>query len=119
MAGTITATYEKSLAGNYTFNSAAANGVNVAVGTIAFATYTGGGMTWTLDFNNTDFVQISPTSGYLLEYDYSNEAVVVRFPTASVTITGAAENDASIAQEIASDTALASWTAVPFVAFGH
>jgi|TARA_R100000808_G_scaffold2703_2_gene10323 hypothetical protein len=119
MAGTVTATYDKGLNGNYTIQSAESNGFNFAVGTVALGTYTSGGMTFTLDFNNTDFVLVGPASGYMFQYDYENEALQIFNPTASVTVTGTAENETSPAQELASDTDVTSFTAVQFVAFGH
>ena len=109
MAGTVTATYDKQLNGNYTFNSAAAGGINFAVGTIGLGTYTSGGMTWVLPFNNTDFVLVGPASDVIFSYDYTNEALLIR----GISQTG------SGTVELASDTDVTSFTAVQFVAFGH
>ena len=109
MAGTVTATYDKGLNGQYTFNSAAANGANFAVGTIGLGTYTSGGMTFALDFNNTDFVMVGPASDVVFKYDYTNEALLIM----TVSQTGAG------LVELASDVDCTSFTAVQFMAVGH
>ena len=110
MAGTVTATYDKGLNGNYTFNQAGAGGFNFAVGTIGLGTYTSGGMTWQLNFNNTDWVAVGPASDVIFQYDYTNEALKIYHITASTT---------GALVEISSDTDVTSFTAVQFVAFGH
>ena len=110
MAGTLTASFEKSLNGNYSVNSAAAAGVNFAVGTLAFGTYTGGGMTLTLPFNNVDYLNVSNASDVQFRYSTATSLVLIYHITASTT---------GALIEIASDTDVTSFTGVQFVAFGH
>lgn len=110
MAGTVTATLEKGLNGVYTFNSATAAGENFAVGTVGLGTYTGGGMTWVLPFNNVDFVMVENASSAIFQYDKANTKLKIYDVTASTTGT---------IVELASDTDVTSLTSVAFVAFGH
>jgi hypothetical protein len=106
MAGTLTASFEKSLNGNYSVNSAAAAGVNFAVGTLAFGTYTGGGMTLTLPFNNVDYLNVSNASDVQFRYSTATSLVLIYYASGALI-------------EIASDTDVTSFTGVQFVAFGH
>ena len=106
MAGTLTASFEKSLNGNYSVNSAAAAGVNFAVGTLAFGTYTGGGMTLTLPFNNVDYLNVSNASDVQFRYSTATSLVLIYYASGALI-------------ELASDTDVTSFTGVQFVAFGH
>ena len=106
MAGTLTASFEKSLNGNYSVNSAAAAGVNFAVGTRAFGTYTGGGMTLTLPFNNVDYLNVSNASDVQFRYSTATSLVLIYYASGALI-------------ELASATAVTSFTGVQFVAFGH
>jgi hypothetical protein len=108
MAGTLTASFEKSLNGSYSVQSAAAAGLNFAVGTLAFGTYTGGGMTLTLPFNNVDYLHIPNASNVMFQYSTATSLVLIFESSGGTSLL-----------EIASDTDVTSFTGVQFVAFGH
>ena len=109
--GKATPTYDKGLNAVNTIQSAAEAGFNFAVGKLELGTYAGGGVDFALDFNNTDFVAVGPASDVIFEYDYTNEKLKIRSaPHTSNTVPLA---------EIATDTDVTSFTALPFVAFGH
>ena len=105
----VTATYTKVYRGSWKVNAIAASNVKFIFGTFSPGTYAGGGVTWTFpQFTRTEFVQVGMASGYSLEYDYSNQKLMVMY------LTGGVEGGV----EIASDTSLASWSALRFMAWG-
>ena len=108
--GKATPTYDKGLNAVNTIQSAAEAGFNFAVGKLELGTYAGGGVDFALDFNNTDFVAVGPASDVIFEYDYTNEKLKVRIAP-STTAPGTIE--------LAAGTDISSFTALPFVAFGH
>ena len=110
MAVSTTAFYDKGLNAVNTIQSAAEAGFNFAVGTLECGSYTTGGLTFPLNFNNTDFVAVGPASDVIFEYDYANEKLKVRIAP-STTAPGTIE--------LAAGTDMSSFTALPFVAFGH
>ena len=113
MAQLTTAHYDKGLNAVNTIQSAAEAGFNFAVGTLECGSYTTGGLTFPLNFNNTDFVAVGPASDVIFEYDYTNEKLKVR-TAASNTVAGTMP-----LAEIADGTDISDFTALPFVAFGH
>ena len=110
----VTVTYAARLQNNLNVNSHAARDTKFAFGSLAPSTYTGGGVTLTFTgFRNVSGVIIPNTSGYLFEYRPGSSVVVVRWQDDVATSTQ------QIFGEIASDTQLASWTALPFFALGN
>jgi len=58
-----------------------------------------------------EFIEASPADGYVFEYDYSNEKVIVRWPTSDATAP-------AVGKEVANATDLSSVT-FNFIAFGY
>ena len=110
MAVSTTAFYDKGLNAVNTIQSAAEAGFNFAVGTLECGSYTTGGLTFPLNFNNTDFVAVGPASDVIFEYDYTNETLKTYHVTASGT---------GQLIEISAGVNMSAFSALPFVAFGH
>ena len=103
----ITTTFDKDMNLDFTVQGHTRARTLLARGDLAFPTYAGGGVSLNVfQFATWDFVTIAPNqSGYLFEPDYTNKKIKVVDPVSRL--------------EIASDTALASWSAVRFLAFAH
>ena len=111
--GKATPTYDKGLNAVNTIQSAAEAGFNFAVGKLELGTYVGGGLDFSLNFNNTDFVAVGPASDVIFEYDYTNEKLKIR-SAASNSLAGTMP-----LAELATDTNVTALASVPFVACGH
>ena len=110
----VTVTYAARLQNNLNVNSHAARDTKLAFGSLAPSTYTGGGIALTFTgFRNVSGVIIPNTSGYMFEYRPGSDVMVVRWRDATTTTTQ------NIFAEIPSDTALSSWSALPFFAWGN
>lgn len=110
----VTVTYAARLQNNLNVNSHAARNTKFAFGTLAPSSYTGGGVALTFTgFRNVSGVIIPNTSGYMFEYRPGSNVMTVRWQQATGTATQ------QIFGEIPSDTALSSWTALPFFAWGN
>jgi hypothetical protein len=98
-------------------NSAAAAGTSFAYGTLDFqASYTTGGISVNLPFNNVNYIHMDLTSGLLPQFDYTNSLIKVYGQTKNGS--GAADTATGLS-EIHDGMDLASWSAVRFIAFGH
>ena len=115
--------YDKRYNSNKSANSSTARGIKQVTGAINFSglNYADGGVTNTFaGFATLGCVLISPQRGLTFEYDYANGKVVITAPgAASATATILATADGVRALEIASDTALSTFTAVKFWAVGY
>jgi len=118
----VTITFDAGLNTNKKITSWSARGKKMAAGAINFSglTYADGGIT--ADFaglSTIDMMFISPQRGIVFEFDYTNNKIVMLVPgTASATATILSTADGVRMLEIASDTALSTFTSVRFFAVG-
>ena len=101
----------------YSFNSAVAGGQGFTVGYLNFSgvAYAGGGVTMSMPFHTTEYVGITPRLATGTNVFFLYTAGVVQLWSTVVTTTAGAD----VVAEVASDTALSSFTSIPFVAYGR
>jgi len=102
---------------NYSFNSAAAGGQGFTVGYLNFSgvTYAGGGVTMSLPFHTTEYVGITPRLATSTNVFFLYASGLVQLWAVAVTTTAGGVP----VEQVASDTALSSFTNIPFVAYGR
>lgn len=105
MAATVTATLKAAMNTVSTIAEFNARGSRYYIGSLAFdGTYASGGVSLSFPFT-PDIVNISPCSGYIFEYDYTNEKVKILYADYDAVADGALI-------EIADDTDVSVFTDV-------
>ena len=111
----VNATYDTALNANYGIESGIARGIKFATGTIKATYSSAGGLTWTLPFVRTLYVQIPEVSNYFFVYDYTSTMLHAYEYLATTTAAGHPQS------EVASDTDFTTTSLadhIRFVAFG-